>query len=289
MRTLRYIILTAAIAAVAFSAKAQTGAYLNVPDDARELAMGGVNAGTDAEKVLGEDKVMADISYKMWSPKGVGSDLINADLGYRLGNLAILAECAYNAYDPYVVYDGSGNETGTYRPDEMAFGIGAAYKVIPGLGVSVMAKYAGANLAPGIKNIASFCADINAAYRLKSLSVGVSGSNIGSSKVPMLVEAGARYAFTFGKALKLGVGVDAGYLAQGQNNAVTASAGIDLRIIDMISVMAGYHFSANTAFEPSYVSAGLGLDIAMIRISAAYLTGNPYVGNTLGFTLGCAF
>ena len=105
----------------------------------------------------------------------------------------------------------------------------------------------------------------------------------------MLLEAGARNTFSFGEALKLGVGLDAGLITQGQHNAVIASAGLDLKIKDLISIMAGYHLSTNTAFEPSYVSAGIGADISMIKISAAYLTGNPYVGNTIGFTIGCAF
>lgn len=288
MRILRYIISAAFLAVAAFSTKAQTGAFLNVPSTARELAMGGVNAGSDAETVFVDDKIMADISYKMWSPKGTGSSLINADVACRLGKLAILADGGVNTYNPYVVYDGFGIETGAYTPNEMALAVGAAYKVIPGLGISVMAKYVGTNLAPEAKN-AAFCADVNAAYQFRSLSVGVSGANIGSSTLPMLVEAGARNTFSFGKALKLGVGADVGFLTHGKNNAVTASAGIDIKIIEMISVMAGYHFSTNTSFEPSYVSAGLGVDIAMIKISAACLIGNPYIGNTLGFSLGVAF
>ena len=288
MRTLRYIISVAFLVAATFSMKAQTGTFLNVPSSARELAVGGVNAGADAESVLDEQIIAADISYKMWSPAGVGTNMINADVAYRLGKLAILADCGVNTYDPYFIYDGSGIETGTYTPNEFAFAVGAAYKVIPGLGISVMAKYVGTDLAPEAKK-ATICSDVNAAYQFGSLSVGVSGNNVGSSALPMLVEAGARKIFGFGKALKFQAGADIGFLTQGKNRAVTASAGIDIKIIDMISVMAGYHFSSNTAFEPSYVSAGLGVDIAMIKISAAYLTGNPYIGNTIGFTLGCAF
>ena len=69
MRTVGKIILMMVLAAFAFPSKAQTGAFLNIPQNARELAMGGVNAGSDAETVFVDDKIMADISYKMWSPK----------------------------------------------------------------------------------------------------------------------------------------------------------------------------------------------------------------------------
>lgn len=288
MRISRYFTLLIALVLTATAATAQTGSFLNIPDDVRELATGGVNAGSDAVIALDDDRIKADVSYLMWSPKGVASNIVTADLGYRLGKLAIFAEAGMNAYSPYDTYDEWGNSTGEYSPSEMFAGIGAAYRIIPGLGVSVMAKYVGSNLAEGARTSA-VCADVNAVFRLKSLTVGVSGSNIGSGTLPMLVEAGARHSFSFGKTLKLGVGLDAGYMSQGQNGAVVASAGADLKILDMISVMAGYHFSTNTAFEPSYVSAGLGVDIAMIKISAAYLTGNPYIGNTLGITLGCAF
>lgn len=288
MRISRYFTLLIALVLTATAATAQTGSFLNIPDDVRELATGGVNAGSDAVIALDDDRIKADVSYLMWSPKGVASNIVTADLGYRLGKLAIFAEAGMNAYSPYDTYDEWGNSTGEYSPSEMFAGIGAAYRIIPGLGVSVMAKYVGSNLAEGARTSA-VCADVNAVFWLKSLTVGVSGSNIGSGTLPMLVEAGARHSFSFGKTLKLGVGLDAGYMSQGQNGAVVASAGVDLKILDMISVMAGYHFSTNTAFEPSYVSAGLGVDIAMIKISAAYLTGNPYIGNTLGITLGCAF
>lgn len=288
MRISRCFTLLIALVLAAASASAQAGSFLNIPGDVRELAMGGLNAGSDAVIVLDDDKVDVDVSYLMWSPKGVASNIITADLGYRIGKLGIIAEAGVNVYDPYYIYDEWGNSTGEYSPNEIVAGIGAAYKVIPGLGVSVMAKYVGASLAEGV-NKSAVCADVNAVFRLKSLTVGLSGSNIGSGTLPMLVEAGARHSFSFGKVLKLGVGLDAGYMAQGQNGAVVASAGVDFRILDMISVMAGYHFSTDTSFEPSYVSAGLGVDVAMIRISAAYLTGNPYIGNTLGITLGCAF
>lgn len=288
MRIFRYIILLGILISSAFSVKAQTGSFLNIPQNTRELAMGGVNAGSDAESALNDETIMADASYMIWSPGGVGTNLMTAELGYRIGKFAILAEGGANLYKPYPSFDEYGNNTGEYTPKETVFGIGAAYNVIPGLGISLMAKYAGANLAPTAKK-AAFCADVNVAYTLKSLTLGVSGLNIGSGNLPMLLEAGARNTFSFGEALKLGVGLDAGLIAQGQNNAVIASAGLDLKIKDLISIMAGYHLSTNTAFEPSYVSAGIGADISMIKISAAYLTGNPYVGNTIGFTIGCAF
>ena len=288
MRALRYFILLGVLISAAFSAKAQTGSFLNIPQNTRELAMGGINAGSDAESVLNDATLTADASFLIWSPGGVGTNVLTADMSYRLGNFAVLAEGGANLYKPYPVFDEYGNNSEEYTPNETLFGIGAAYKVMPGLSVSLMAKYAGANLAPRAKSSA-FCADVNMAFNLKSLTIGVSGSNIGSGNIPMLLEAGARNTFRFGEALKLGVGAEAGYISQGQHNAVVASAGLDLKIKETVSVMAGYHFSTNTTFEPSYVSAGLGVDIAMIKISAAYLTGNPYIGNTIGFTLGCAF
>jgi hypothetical protein len=288
MRSFRHIILLGILISSAFYAQAQTGSFLNVPKNTREIAMGGVNAGSDAESVLNEETIMADASYLIWSPGGVGTNLITAELGYRLGKLAILAEGGANLYKPYPAFDEYGNSSGEYSPKETVFGIGAAYCIMPGFGISVMAKYAGAQLSPTAKS-AAFCADVNIAYHLKSLTLGVSGSNIGSGSLPIFLEAGARNTFCLGKTLKLEAGLEAGYITQGQHNAVIASAGVNLKIKELISIMAGYHFSTNTTFEPSYASAGIGIDISMIKISAAYLTGNPYIGNTIGFTVGCAF
>ena len=105
MRNPRYFTLLIALVLAAASASAQTGSFLNVPGDVRELAMGGVNAGSDAVMALDDDKVKVDALYLMWSPKGTASSIVAADLGYRLGKLAIIAEAGLNAYDPYYTYD----------------------------------------------------------------------------------------------------------------------------------------------------------------------------------------
>lgn len=284
----RYITILIVSAVAAFSAHAQSGSFLNVPQTAREMAMGGVNAGSQAETVLDDAVFSASVSDYMWNPSGVSSNIAIANVAYRLGKLSVFTSDRISTYKAYPLFDSYGNQTGEYKPSELQIGLGAAYKILPGLAVSVSAEYIGTNLTADMKKSA-FCADINAVFRLKSLTAGATIANVGTGNMPMLMEVGARNEFGFGPAVKLGVGLDAGYMAQGQNNSIVASAGVDLKIINMISVMAGYHFSTNTAFEPSYISAGLGVDIAMIKISASYLTGNPYIGNTLGFSLGCAF
>ncbi|MBR5835729.1 MAG: hypothetical protein IKY66_06150 [Bacteroidales bacterium] len=289
MRTLRYLTSLVLLMVTAFLTNAQTGSFLNIPTDTREMAMGVTNAGSDAQSVLTEDGGIAfDATYLMWSPGGVGSNMINAGFSYKLDKLAVLAEGKVNSYSSYPLYDGFGNLAGEYSPSEFAAGIGAAYSVMPDLGVSLIARYVGFNLADGVGSSA-FCADLNLAYRYKTLTAGLSFENIGFGTIPMLMKAGVRNSFDFGESLCLEVGADAGYMTQGQFGAVVASAGVDLKIVDMVSVLAGYHFSSDSTFEPSYVSAGLGIDISVIRFSAVYLLGNPHVGNTLGFTLGCRF
>ena len=124
MRIERYLALLAATFITAFSANAQTASFLNVPQDAKELAMGGVNAAEDAGFVLEDATMDASVSYFRWNPKGAGSNLINVDLGYKLGNLAILAEAKVNGYGSYPVYDATGASSGEYTPNEFMAGIG---------------------------------------------------------------------------------------------------------------------------------------------------------------------
>lgn len=296
MRIERYLALLAAAAITAFSANAQTASFLNVPQDAKELAMGGVNAAEDAGFVLEDATMDASVSYFRWNPKGAGSNLINVDLGYKLGNLAILAEAKVNGYGSYPVYDGTGASSGEYTPNEFMAGIGAAYSITPELAVSLMAKYVGSNIAQEAKGTA-FCADLNVAYKLNDLTLGLLAANIGSkmnyktvsAPLPMLIKLGARNDFRFGENFILDAGVDAGYMTQGSYGSVLASAGADLKMFDMVSVRAGYHFSSNAALAPSYVSAGLGFDFSIVSISAAYLFGSPTLSGTLSATLGIKF
>lgn len=296
MRIERYLALLAVSAITALSANAQTASFLNVPQDAKELAMGGVNASNDAAFVFEETSMKVSASYFRWSPKGVGSNLMNVDLGYRLGKLAVLAETQANAYGSYPIYDATGASNGEYKPNELMLGIGAAYSVTPELAVYLMGKYVGSNLAPEAKG-AAFCADLNIAYKLNDLTLGLLAANIGSkmnyktasAPLPMLIKLGARNDFRFGDNLLLDAGLDVGYMTQASYGSVVASAGADLKMYDMVSVRAGYHFSSNAAFAPSYISAGLGFDFSVVSISAAYLFGSPSMAGTLSATLGFRF
>lgn len=279
-----------------FSMSAQTASFLNVPDDAKDLGMGGVSFVRDAECVLDETSLNADVSYFRWSPKGVGTNLIDVDVNYSFGKVGIIAEARMNGYASYPMFDGMGNGTGEYKPNEMMAGIGAAYAITDGLAVSVLAKYVGSNLAPEAKANA-FCADVNLLYRNKDLTVGLLAANLGSSldfgtakvALPMAVKAGAAYDLGLGENFDLQLGLDAGYMAQSGHNAVVASAGADFKMFDIASVRAGYHFSSNNAFDPSYISAGLGVDVSVISISAAYLFGPSPMSGTLCAAIGVRF
>lgn len=296
MRIKRYSALLLALAVSVFSMSAQTASFLNVPDDARDLGMGGVSFIRDAECVIDETSLTADVSYFRWSPKGVGTNIIDADVNYSFGKIGIFGEARMNGYASYPMFDGSGNGTGEYKPNELMAGIGAAYAITDGLAVSVLAKYVGSNLAPEAKANA-FCADINLLYRHNALTAGLLAANLGSSlnfgtakvALPMLVKAGAAYDFGFGDDFALQLGLDAGYMTQSGHNAVVASAGADLKMFDIASVRAGYHFSSNTAFDPSYISAGLGVDVSVISISAAYLFAPSPMSGTLCAAVGVRF
>ena len=296
MKTVRYTVVLLAFVVSAISLKAQTASFLNVPDDARGLAMGGTDFVRNAESVLDDTVFKADVSYYRWTPEAVGTNMIDADITYNLGKLGFFVKGRTNVYDPYPMMDGAGADLGLYSPNELMAGLGAAYEVASGLAVSVLAKYVGSNLAPEVKATA-FCADVNVLYRKKDLTVGLLAANLGSSlnfggskvALPMLVKAGAQNNFNFGEKLDLLVGLDAGYMTQNGHNAVTVSAGADLKMFDIASVRAGYHFSSNAAFDPSYISAGLGVDVSVVSISAAYLFGPSQVAGTLCAAIGVRF
>lgn len=293
---LKHLTAFVALMVSIISMNAQSGAFLNVPDNTRELAMGGMNVAGDASIVLEDNRCNASLSYFRWSPKGVGTNIGSVDLSYRLGKLGIFAEGRVNGYDSYPAYDGNGVAAGEYRPSEFSLGAGAAWAITPKVAASVLAKYIGSKIAPEAE-AAAFCADMNIIYRHRNLTAGIMAANIGSSlnystaktPLPMMVKAGIQNDFRFGEKTGLLVGLDAGYLSQGQFSSFVVSAGADLQIFDILSVMAGYRFSTDDSFEPSYLSVGLDADISFISISAAYLISPSPVGNTLALSLGYSF
>ena len=110
-----------------------------------------------------------------------------------------------------------------------------------------------------------------------------------SAPLPMLIKAGVQNDFAFGEKFGLQIGLGAGYLAQSPNKAVVVDAGADFRMFDMFSLRAGYHYSTDVKAAPSYMSAGLGFDISMISLSAAYLIASGPVSGTLCATIGVRF
>lgn len=296
MRRGFYLTILLAIVLPVFSLDAQTGSFLTGPQDAEAMAMGGLNAVGDAESAISVNKVDTDVSYLMWAPGGISSNIINAGISYRFGQFAVIGQGRTCAHGTYELYDENGAPAGSHAPNEFMAGLGAAYSITSDLAVSVLAKYVGSDLAPDAKG-SGFCADINFIYRYKDLTLGALVSNIGSkikyptttAAMPLLMKLGARYGLHFGDKSDLQMGVDAGYLSQGGHNSVLISAGGCFRALGFLSVMAGYHFSTEATLEPSYASAGLGVDISMFTLSAAYLISSTPVGNSLGITLGCTF
>lgn len=292
----RFLILCVMSAIPFLSMNAQTASFLNLPDDARDMATGGIKAVGDAARAIDTTVVDASVSYFSWSPKGVGSNIIDADVSYRFNKIAILAQARFNTYGSYPMSDASGVVTGSYKPLEQSIGLGAAYSITDGLAVSVLAKYVGSGLAPEAK-ASAFCADVNVVYAVKSLKVGLLAANLGtklnysssSAPLPMLIKAGVQNDFAFGEKFGLQIGLGAGYLAQSPNKAVVVDAGADFRMFDMFSLRAGYHYSTDVKAAPSYMSAGLGFDISMISLSAAYLIASGPVSGTLCATIGVRF
>jgi len=56
-----------------------------------------------------------------------------------------------------------------------------------------------------------------------------------------------------------------------------------------VSLRGGFHYGDPAKAIPTYVSFGLGLQLAGVHFDAAFLTASKTLGNTLLFSLGYAF
>lgn len=272
--------------------KAQTVPFVNLGYNAEQMAMGGTNATYNTAAAF-SDKSYADISWFNWQPKGANSTMLGVDAGIKAGsNLAILVDGKYNAFPEFQGYDINGNPSGSIKSSQMYAALGASYAITENFGFALKAKFIQDNLTNDAKGSA-VCADISFGYHKDGLDVALTTANIGSKlkygsaahNLPMTVKAGVAKKFDASENSSIKLAADAGYIVTAKS--LTAGVGAEFCLANIFDIRAGYHLGTNG--EPSFASVGLGLDVSVLRISAAYLIGPKEAGNTIAASLGFAF
>lgn len=296
----RTVIIITALCAFCLHAQAQTMQFLTVNADAASAAAAstGVARGADAYALnnnmaaaaLAPSDFASGLGYGMWQPNASKSSIISV-AGYLKVSEKIAVGIDFKNFGEaeYTISSADGRSNGSFKPSEMAAGLGAAYKLSDNLAVGVNAKFASASLAESAKGT-SIAGGVSLSYAKDGLQAGFAIDNLGgkvdygtgnSYAIPSVAKAGAAYTVS---GLTASAEVD--FLFSG---GLMAGLGAEYWVKDIVAVRAGFHYGDNAKAIPTYASAGLGFNLAGIKLNAAYLLGSDIIGGSMMFGLGYAF
>ncbi len=274
------------------SAGAQTVPFVNLGYNAEQMAMGATNATYNGAAAFSEVST-ADISYFNWQPAASGSTMLGLDAAVKAGSrIAVLVDGKFNALPDIQGFDSFGNPSGTIKSSQLYAALGASYAITDNIAAFLKAKFVSDKLTDDAK-AGAVCADLGFNYHTDGLDVAIMAANLGSKlnygtasySLPMLVKAGAVKDFQAGEKFAVKLAADAGYILSAKS--LSAGVGAEFSLMDMIALRAGYHIG--TEMEPSFATVGLGVNVSVLRVSAAYIIGPKEAGNSLAATLGFAF
>lgn len=289
-----------ALCALGTQANAQSMQFLNINPDAATAAVAGTGVARPANAyaiennmaaaALASSEMATEIGYGIWQPNAAKTGIISATGYYQINDKIAIGAGFKNFSEPeYSITSADGRNTGSFKPGELSAGLGVSYKFSDAFALGLNAKFASSTLTEDAK-ASSVAADLSLAYAANGLQAGLAVCNIGgkvdygtgnSFSLPMAGRAGAAYTVS---GLTASAEVD--FLFSG---GVMAGLGAEYWIKDLVAVRAGFHYGDPANAIPTYASAGLGFNLAGVRINAAYLLASETLGGTMMFGLGYSF
>lgn len=301
----RILSLAALLLAVSsMGLQAQTVPAAMFSPDARSAAMADAGSAlygkgmsiyvNSAAAALSEDDFAAAFTYSRWQPDIAGRNDFAIGAFYKFADRFTVALGARGLfYGETVLVGGDGMHGETLSPKDLSVDLSFGMKIIDGFSAAVNAHYYRMdNLSAGN----GFAADIEMMYAHRYFTAALSAKNLGPAlsyadgakvSMPAEVRAGVSSSFDFaGDAVCLAPAVDVSYFVP--VSAVSAAAGVELKLFKILSLRGGYRFSSDTAALPSYASVGAGVEFFGVNVDAAYYigTGVSPVGNSFRICLG---
>ena len=270
------------------SLAAQTLPILNVPLDAKSLAVGSTMSPTTAAFALEDKTLDAGFTYGSWMPSVNKTGMIGVDAMAHFWKIAVGVSGNFYTDQPYDINNEQGTNKGTFTPKESMINLGLAYAIIPSLSVGANVKFISSTLSADASASAT-AFDVVAAFKSSGLQIAAGAFNLGSGldygygsySLPSLARLDAAYTLPFGLSLN----AEGAYLFSG---GVMGGAGLSYDILGYADVRAGYHFGNEKAI-PSYASVGAGVHVFGLKLDFTYLLASENIGGTLMFGLGYTF
>ena len=249
---------------------------------------------------LSDDDFAISANYSLWQPKMMGMNNFAIGAFYKfsdrytvgLGARGLMQSLSNMTDDNGMSI--SDKFTSTKISVDASFGM----RIIDGFSAAINLHFFYDMVMPGTQGL-GFGADLDLMYRHKYFNVALSAKNLGpdisydsftTSPLPMEIRAGYSGDYeVVDDILDITPAVDVNYLIN--SSTVTAGAGAEFEFIDMISFRAGYRFSADNSWWPSYATVGLGVEFFDFAIDAAYYIGTGSAADILtnSFKIGLSY
>lgn len=289
------------------TAFAQGPEFLEYKADARSLAVAGASATKDAgafavwdnlgASAFSDRKLAAGAAYGLYQPSMMSASQLGF-AGYgRIGErLSVAAGYRMHNGQAFDLFDEEGVLSGSFTPKAMQASVGAAYRILPILSVSLSASYISSDIG-GSKAGTAFSADLGVMLRTGRLSAALVASNLGSRldyggtstySLPAHIDVGAGYRLGSEDSHHVEGNLQAG-LALGGGGA-NAAVGVEYGWRGFFHLSGGYRLGMGEAL-PSYATLGAGVSFFGVGLDfACVLAGkdSPLAGSML-FNLTYAF
>lgn len=299
---LKTIYLSVAAILASCTISAQSGAFLDIPADARSLAMGGTGTavGGDAFSIFrnaaqtpfAAGRAEAAYTYMQWMPElSPDYEFHAAAAYYRIDDRqAVSAGFRYLGMPKSEIMDEHGTPGGWLRPKDMAVDVSYSRIIGRRLSAAVTAKYVYSDLG-GDVDAGAVAFDAGVYYRGRFdiagkgsvYMLGLQAANFGPDldyagnrqSLPWRLNFGAGINFELSRKHTLGVAADAGWrIRPTDSGALEGRFGAEYTYAGMASLRAGYHVGDKSKGGYDYGSLGLGVRVWRFSLGGAYLFGN---------------
>lgn len=299
-KTVLLLLMTAAFAAPAFAqedivATNEALGFLRFERNPARVAMAGAGAaskiggsayaafGNPAAAVRSPKKIEAGASYAKWAPDINSSTNIAAAASFKLGK-AFAVSAGYSSQK----FDELDLGESAYAPKDMVLAAGLSLSLGEFVSMGASVNYAKEQLLEDY-SYTGLGADVILSYNKNSLGVAAGvrslGGKVGDSSLPSYAMAAVAWSIPAGPAA-LSVAADADYYFSGN---WSAAAGLEVSVVEVVQLRAGYRLSSEHAVLPSHLAFGAGLRLGPCTVDVAYLTASEYLGGTLTGGLTVAF
>ena len=287
VRTIAAILFALAALPQAVGAQEKTVAlpFLCIGQDPSAASLAGVSLWSNpASEGFKERTGYAGLSYQKWGLSDSG--FISAGGGYTFAEkFSARVFYTHQSEAPYQVIDSEGQDAGTFRPTAMKAGAGFSALLTDHLSAGIDMMYASRTLASGASH-GAFAADLALMADYGGFSAAAGARRIGSkasgASIPSSAFVTAGYRYVLARKHALSASAEYEYLFYGES---AVSAGLSYCFNDIVTVSGGYHMGK---IIPSHASAGLGLNINGVALSASMLFGEE-MGGTMLVGLGYEF